>query len=99
MIKLKKEFISENNVRVIMSLEKIRKSRYEIYLTVVGPTHETSHTEYLTEIGYVKSKWIVTDMNLDNFEADYQDVKFNKLSELIEYIGITQIENREYFNL
>lgn len=99
MIKLKKEFISENTVRVIMSLEKIRKSRYEIYLTIVGASYDTTYTEYLTEIGKVGSKWLVTEVNLDNYEKDYQDVKFNKLSELIDYIGLIQIENRQYFNL
>lgn len=99
MIKKKRGFISENGIKVIMSLEKISKSRYEIYLTIIGSTHDMSHKEYLTEIGKVGSKWFVTEMNLDNFERDYQDIKFNKLSELIEYIGITQIENRQYFNL
>lgn len=99
MIQKKKEFLSENNVRVIMELEKIKKSRYEIYLTVVGGTHETTQTRYLTEIGKINSKWIVTECNLDNYEKDYQDVKFNKLSELVEYIGVVQIENRQYFNL
>ena len=99
MIKKKREFISENGIKVIMSLEKIRKSKYEIFLTIVGATHETTRTEYLTEIGKVSSKWCITETNLDNYEKDYQDMKFNKLSELIEYIGITQIENRQYFNL
>lgn len=99
MIKLRRSFKSENDVTVVIKLKKNKCGNYDVFTVVEGTSLAEEDIErYLTEVGRVGSMWYVTNHNLDNYENDYQGVSFNKLTYLIKYIGITEIENKLWFN-
>lgn len=99
MIKLRSSFKSKNDVTVVIKLKKNKCGNYDVFTVVEGTSlADESIESYLTEVGKVGSMWYVTDANLDNYENEYQGVSFNKLTELIKYIGIMEIENKQWFN-
>lgn len=93
MVKFNNVFVSENDVEVIVRLTKYEKSYYEVYLVWdcdLSPT-------YFGSIRKNGSKWEVFT-NQDNYWIDYCGFAYKSLSEAIEYIGINEVECKQYFN-
>lgn len=93
MVKLKSAFVSENNVEVVVKLKKYKKSYYDVELVWdcdLSPS-------YFGSIMKVYGRWEI-ETNQDNYWDEYCGIAFKTLSDAIEYIGITEIENKQYFN-
>lgn len=94
MIKFNNVFASANNVEVVLKLSRYQKSYYEVEFE----WNNNIGSSYFGSIMKKHGKWEVFT-NLDNYDSDYSSVSFKTLHDAIEYIGITEIENRDYFNL
>ena len=93
MIKLNNVFNSMSGVEVVIKLRKYKKSYYEVEFE----WDSNMSPSYFGSIMKNGSKWEVFT-NQDNYWDDYCSVTFKTLSEAVEYIGITDIENKQYFN-
>ena len=93
MIKFNQVFNSENGVEVIVKLSKYKKSYYEVEFE----WDSNMSPSYFGSIMKKGSNWEVFT-NQDNYWFDYCSFSFKTLTEAIEYIGITEIENKQYFN-
>lgn len=94
MIKYNNAFNSENGVEVVLKLKKYKKSYYDVEFE----WDSNMSPSYFGSIMKKGSKWEIFTM-LDNYWTDYSDISFKTLKEAIEYIGITEIEKGQYFNL
>lgn len=94
MIKYNNAFNSENGVEVVLKLKKYKKSYYDVEFE----WDNNIGTSYFGSIMKKGSMWEIFTM-LDNYWTDYSDISFKTLKEAIEYIGITEIEKGQYFNL
>lgn len=93
MVKFNNVFVSMNDVEVIVKLKKYKKSYYDVELVwdcKFSP-------RYFGSVEKIGSKWEITT-NQDNYWTDYCSLTFKTLSDAIEYIGITEIESKLYFN-
>lgn len=94
MIKYNNAFNSENGVEVVLKLKKYKKSYYDVEFE----WDSNMSPSYFGSIMKKGSKWEIFT-NHDNYWYVYSSVAFKTLSEAIEYIGITDIENKDYFNI
>ena len=93
MVKFNSVFNSENGVEVVVKLRKYKKSYYDVELVWdcdLSPS-------YFGSIMKKGSKWEVFT-NQDNYWFDYCGFSYKTLSEAIEYIGINEIECKQFFN-
>lgn len=93
MVKFNNAFVSENGVEVVVKLNKNKKSYYDVELVWdcdLSPSYFGSIMKY-------GNKWEIFT-NQDNYWDEYCSIHFKTLKEAIEYIGITEIENKQYFN-
>ena len=93
MVKLNSAFVSKNNIEVVVKLKKIKKSYYDVELV----WDSNMSPSYFGSIMKNGSKWEVFTI-LDNYWDVYSEVSFKTLGEAIEYIGINEIECKQYFN-
>lgn len=94
MVKFNNAFNSENGVEVVIKLHKYKKSYYEVEFE----WDSNMSPNYFGSIMKNGSKWEIFT-NQDNYWDEYSDISFKSLSEAVEYIGITDIENKDYFNI
>lgn len=93
MIKFNQAFNSENGVEVVIKIRKYKKSYYEVEFVWdcdLSPS-------YFGSIMKKGSKWEIFT-NQDNYWFDYCGFSYKTLSEAIKYIGINEIECKQYFN-
>lgn len=92
MLKFNNIFVSENSVEVVLKLKKYKKSYYDVEFDCdnnLGPS-------YFGSIMKKHGRWEIFTM-LDNYWTDYSEISFKTLKEAVEYIGITEIETKDYF--
>lgn len=94
MTKYNNVFTSENGIHVVIKLIKCQKSYYDVEFE----WENNIGSSYFGSVMKKGSKWEAFT-NLDNYDSDYSCKTFKSLHEAIEYIGITEIENKQYFNL
>ena len=93
MVKLNSVFVSENDVEVVIKLRKYKKSYYEVEF-VWDCSFSPSYFGSIMKKG---GKWEIFT-NQDNYWIDYCSSSYKTLSDAIEYIGINEIECKQYFN-
>lgn len=94
MIKFNNVFTSENDVNVVLKLSKYQKSYYDVEFE----WDNNKGNSYFGSIMKKGNKWEIFT-NLDNYFEVYSDITFKTLKEAIDYIGINEIECKQYFNL
>lgn len=94
MIKFNNVFTSENDVNVVLKLSKYQKSYYDVEFE----WDNNKGNSYFGCIMKKGNKWGIFT-NLDNYFEVYSDITFKTLKEAIDYIGINEIECKQYFNL
>ena len=94
MVKFNHAFISKNGIYVAIILRKYEKSYYDVEFV----WDSNMSPGYFGSIMKKGDKWEIFTM-LDNYWDVYSSVSFKTLTEAVEYIGITDIENKDYFNI
>lgn len=89
-------FTSANDVEVKLTIKRDKQNNcYELYTAIILLVGEKE--TYLMDVKKFSQGWGVWSPNLDNFESDYKDRYFKTLTELLNYVGVTEIENKYYF--
>lgn len=94
MIKYNNVFASNNGIYVVLRLIRCQKSYYDVEFE----WENNIGSSYFGSIMKKESRWEIFT-NLDNYDSDYSGITFKTLREAVEYVGITDIENKDYFNL